>query len=182
MLQHRTAHAGAESCGADKGSSTVATSSTKPSCLIIYQASYLKSFFASSLNLMVVMLHAQRAGFSTFPHEVECASITGAGRAWAGRKGKQSLVTICDRCLSWGMEKWPTSSTASLLLKTANDHHNKLPSTNSIFKKKSKCPGKDFAGNGTPCVKFKKWLGCQISGNNSVIMSVVQELLLNRMK
>lgn len=42
---------------------------------------YLKSFFAGSLNLMVVLLCAQRASFCTFPHKVESASIAGASRA-----------------------------------------------------------------------------------------------------
>ena len=42
---------------------------------------YLKSFFARSLNLVVVLLHAERASFCTFPHKVESASIAGARRA-----------------------------------------------------------------------------------------------------
>lgn len=42
---------------------------------------YLKSFFAGSLNLMVVLLRAERASFCTFPYKVESASIAGARRA-----------------------------------------------------------------------------------------------------
>jgi hypothetical protein len=39
---------------------------------------YLKSSLAGSLNLMEVMLCAQRTSFRTLPQEVECTSITGA--------------------------------------------------------------------------------------------------------
>lgn len=51
---------------------------------------YLKSFFAGSLNLMVVLLRAERTSFCTFPYEVESASIAGARGAGAMRRAELS--------------------------------------------------------------------------------------------
>lgn len=51
---------------------------------------YLKSFFAGSLNLVVVLLRAERTSFCTFPQEVESASITGASGAGATRRAELS--------------------------------------------------------------------------------------------
>lgn len=51
---------------------------------------YLKPFFAGSLNLVVVLLCAERTSFCTFPEEVESASITGACRAGATRRAELS--------------------------------------------------------------------------------------------
>lgn len=49
---------------------------------------YLKSFFAGSLNLVVVLLRAERTSFCTFPYKVESASITCACRAGATRRAE----------------------------------------------------------------------------------------------
>lgn len=51
---------------------------------------YLKSFFAGSLNLVVVLLCAEGTSFCTLPQEVERASITGACRAGATRRAELS--------------------------------------------------------------------------------------------
>lgn len=55
---------------------------------------YLKSSFAGSLDLMEVMLCAQRASLSTLPQEIECTSITGACWALAEIKNQKCIPFI----------------------------------------------------------------------------------------
>lgn len=90
---------------------------------------YLKSFFAGSLNLMVVLLRAQRASFCTFPHEVESASIAGASRAWARRREKFNYYL-------WNILEF-ASSHHILLLKTGSGKYNKWVNIHHISRWKN---------------------------------------------